>query len=263
LSPADVTAPPLLVFDHVRKAFGEQVILDDLSFSVAVGERVAVIGPSGTGKTTLLRMAMGLEPPDSGEVRFKGVDLWHERRRGRPVPASERSRLAHSREIGMVFQHFYLFPHLSVLENVTLALRRVAGMSKSEAVRVANGALEEVDVVRLAHRKPAHLSGGERQRVAIARALALDPKLLLLDEVTSALDPELVGEVLRVIRGVAVNRGVAMVVVTHEIPFAVRIADRLLMLDSGQIVEQGVPSELIANPTHERTRRFLRKVGAG
>jgi len=254
-------ARPILEISDLRKRFGDLEVLKGVDLDVAMGEVVCIIGPSGSGKSTLLRCVNMLTEPTSGTVRFDGEDVV-------PPPVSrwnplmgrdERRRLQGIRaHIGMVFQHFNVFPHLSVLENVTLGLRRVAGMDEEQAEAVARRRIADVGLTDKVDAYPATLSGGQKQRLAIARALALDPRLMLFDEVTSALDPELVGDVLAQMRRLA-EAGMTMLVVTHEMKFAMEVADRVVFMDDGVIVEQGPPS-FMRDPQHVRTREFLRAV---
>jgi len=230
------------------KSFGANLVLDGVDLAVARGETVAVIGPSGSGKSTLLRCVNRLEEPSGGEVVFEGE----------PVLAGPRLRAQRAR-MGMVFQHFNLFAHMTVLGNVMEAPVQVLGLSRDEAAARARRLLDRVGLADKADSLPARLSGGQKQRVAIARCLAMEPKLLLLDEITSALDPELVGEVLQVIRDLA-GQGMTMLIVTHEMGFAREVADRVVFMDGGQIVEQGPPDELLVRPSSPRLRRFLTAV---
>ncbi|WP_282189782.1 MULTISPECIES: amino acid ABC transporter ATP-binding protein [Streptomyces] len=233
----------------LRKAFGELEVLRGIDFSVARGEVVCVIGPSGSGKSTLLRCVNLLEEPSAGRVVVAGTEVTD------PDVDIDRVR----RRIGMVFQSFNLFPHLTVLENLTISQRRVLRRDRTEAERVARANLERVGLSDKAAAYPAQLSGGQQQRVAIARALSMDPELMLFDEPTSALDPELVGDVLAVMRGLA-QEGMTMLVVTHEMSFAREVADRVVFMDGGVIVEQGTPEQVVGAPQHERTRTFLARV---
>ncbi|WP_134321798.1 ectoine/hydroxyectoine ABC transporter ATP-binding protein EhuA [Cumulibacter soli] len=244
-------------FREVSKAYGSNVVLRDLDLDVAPGERVVIIGPSGSGKTTILRVAMTLERPDSGTVEIGDEQLYHEWHGDKLRPARERHIRAVRSEIGMVFQHFNLFPHMTALENIMLAPMKVHGKSREEARVQGMELLAKVGLVRAANQTPGQLSGGQKQRVAIARSLATEPRLMLFDEVTSALDPELVGEVLAVLRDIAEEGRTTMMLVTHEMGFARDIADRVLMFDSGQVVESGTPSKLFDAPEHERTKSFL------
>ncbi|MEU3992075.1 amino acid ABC transporter ATP-binding protein [Streptomyces platensis] len=233
----------------LRKAFGELEVLRGIDFSVARGEVVCVIGPSGSGKSTLLRCVNLLEEPSAGRVVVADTEVTD------PDVDIDRVR----RRIGMVFQSFNLFPHLTVLENLTISQRRVLRRDRTEAERVARANLERVGLSDKAAAYPAQLSGGQQQRVAIARALSMDPELMLFDEPTSALDPELVGDVLAVMRGLA-QEGMTMLVVTHEMSFAREVADRVVFMDGGVIVEQGTPEQVVGAPQHERTRTFLARV---
>jgi ABC-type polar amino acid transport system ATPase subunit len=236
----------VLKFDNVVKRFGDRTILDGVSTSVRAGEIVCFIGPSGTGKSTLLRCVNGLETIEGGSILFEN----------KLVQAKQRSIIDVRRRIGMIFQHFNLYPHLTALENVMLAPVVVHGETRKAVEERARGLFEKV---RLSHRinaYPAQMSGGEQQRVAIARALATNPHILLFDEPTSALDPETVGEVLAVMRDLAVE-GRTMLVVTHEIRFAADVGTRMVFLDGGKIVEEGNPREMLAAPRSERARRFL------
>jgi polar amino acid transport system ATP-binding protein len=244
----------------VHKRYGPNEVLKGVSFGVHRGDVKAILGPSGSGKSTLLRCLALLEPIEAGEIRLEGRRVGvRDGRGGRTVPLSE-SILARQRtDIGMVFQRFNLFPHLSALGNVMIGLTEVRGVGRAEARATAERMLERVG---LAHRQlfyPGELSGGQQQRVAIARALVMKPKVMLFDEPTSALDPELVGEVLAVMAELA-REGMTMVVVTHEIGFAREVASRVLMMDEGQIIEEGEPAAFFENPSHERTRKFLEAV---
>jgi polar amino acid transport system ATP-binding protein len=234
----------------LHKSFGDNHVLRGIDFHVARGEVVCVIGPSGSGKSTLLRCVNRLEEASEGTILIDGEDI-------RDPDADV--DLLRSR-IGMVFQSFNLFPHLSVLRNLTIAQRRVRRRSDAEAVEVARHNLERVGLLEKIDAFPAHLSGGQQQRVAIARALSMDPDMMLFDEPTSALDPELVGEVLAVMRDLA-DEGMTMMIVTHEMGFAREVADRVVFMDAGVVVEEGAPSAVLVDPQHERTRRFLKIVG--
>jgi polar amino acid transport system ATP-binding protein len=235
--------------EGLQKSFGANHVLRGIDFRVDVGEVVCVIGPSGSGKSTLLRCVNRLEEADAGSILIEGEDI-------RDPDADV--DLLRSR-IGMVFQSFNLFPHLSVLRNLTIAQRRVRGRSREEAERVARGNLDRVGLGEKADAYPAHLSGGQQQRVAIARALSMDPDMMLFDEPTSALDPELVGEVLAVMRDLA-RDGMTMMIVTHEMGFAREVADRVVFMDGGVVVEEGSPERVLGAPAQERTRRFLQMV---
>ena len=233
----------------LRKAFGATEVLRGIDLSVETGEVVCVIGPSGSGKSTLLRCVNLLEEPSSGSVHVDGVE----------VTDPDCDIDAVRRRIGMVFQQFNLFGHLRVRENLTIAQRRVLRRSRVEAERIAAENLHRVGLAGKADAYPAQLSGGQQQRVAIARALSMEPDLMLFDEPTSALDPELVGEVLAVMRTLA-GEGMTMMVVTHEMSFAREVADRVVFMDEGRIVEQGAPAQLLGSPQHRRTRTFLQRV---
>jgi polar amino acid transport system ATP-binding protein len=255
-----MTPSPLITFSGISKRFGEHVVLDDLHLDVAAGERLALIGPSGSGKSTILRLLMTLERPDSGEILVDGEPLWHMERHGRRVPADTAHLRRQRAKIGMVFQHFNLFPHMTVLGNVTEAPRRVLGLSAGDARDRAAALLDRVGLSAKLDMYPDRLSGGQKQRVAIARALAMQPRILLFDEVTSALDPELVGEVLAVLRELAAEHSYTMLIVTHEMGFARDVADRVCFLYDGRILEQGKPADIFTNPTEDRTRSFLKAV---
>jgi len=242
----------MIEVEHLVKHFGAVRALDGVSLSVAAGEVVCLIGPSGSGKSTLLRCINFLEEPTAGVVRVNGRRVgWDGTRR---VSGRE---LARTRaEIGMVFQHFYLWPHMIALENVIEGLVTVKGMGMGEAAAKGRALLAKVGLTDKMEVYPEHLSGGQRQRVAIARALAMEPRVMLFDEPTSSLDPELVGEVLRVMEQVA-GEGMTMLVATHEMGFARKVADRVMFLDQGRVLELGTPDELFGRPRHERLRRFL------
>lgn len=242
-------ARPLVRIDHVSKFYGDFKALDDVSLDILPGQVVAVIGASGSGKSTLCRTINRLETIQEGSIEIDGELL--------PEEGRDLTRLR--AEVGMVFQSFNLFPHRTVLDNITLAPIKVRGISRSEAEATARSLLERVGLADQADKRPPQLSGGQQQRVAIARALAMDPKIMLFDEPTSALDPEMITEVLDVIKGLAAE-GMTMLVVTHEMGFARSVADRVVFMDSGQIVESGAPSEFFAAPTTDRARDFLSKV---
>ncbi|MBO0822061.1 MAG: ectoine/hydroxyectoine ABC transporter ATP-binding protein EhuA [Nocardiopsaceae bacterium] len=249
-----------VTFSKVGKRFGDKVVLHDLDLNVRPGERVTLIGPSGSGKTTILRLLMGLERVTDGTIQVDGEYFSHMRRGGKLVPASEGYLRVARRRIGMVFQQYNLFPNMSVLRNITEAPVRVLGKSREEAETRARELLTMVGLEGNADHRPGQLSGGMQQRVAIARALAMQPEVLLLDEVTAALDPELVGGVLGVLREIAATTDITMLIVTHEMRFAQEVSDRVLMFDGGQIVESATPAKLFSEPDHERTRRFLSAV---
>ncbi|MCP4965778.1 MAG: amino acid ABC transporter ATP-binding protein [bacterium] len=244
----DPTAPPIQLLD-LHKSFGELEVLRGIDFKVEVGEVVCLIGPSGSGKSTLLRCVNKLEEPTAGRILIEGID----------ITDPETDVDAVRTRIGMVFQQFNLFPHLSVLRNLRIAQRKVLGRDTEEATRIASEMLTRVGLIDKMDEHPARLSGGQQQRVAIARALCMNPDMMLFDEPTSALDPELIGEVLDVMRELA-DDGMTMVVVTHEMAFAQQVADRVIFMDGGVIVEDGPPSQVLVNPIHERTKKFLRAI---
>ena len=240
---------PLVDIRDLHKSFGSNHVLRGIDLAVAKGEVLCIIGPSGSGKSTLLRCANLLEQPSSGQVFVAGVELTH---RDCDIDKARRAT-------GMVFQQFNLFSHMSVLDNVTVALRKVLKLGKAESVQRAEKLLARVGLADKAGAYPAQLSGGQQQRVAIARALAMEPSVMLFDEATSALDPELVGDVLGVMRQLA-EEGMTMLVVTHEMSFARNVADRVVFMDEGVIVEQGDPAQVIGAPREERTKKFLANV---
>ncbi|RPF22134.1 ectoine/hydroxyectoine ABC transporter ATP-binding protein EhuA [Myceligenerans xiligouense] len=246
----------------VTKAFGSNVVLRDLDLDVAPGERVVIIGPSGSGKTTILRATMTLERIDSGTIEVGGRHLYHELHGNKLRPARESHIREVRSDIGMVFQHFNLFPHMTALENIMLAPIKVHGKPREAARDAGMALLEQVGLAHAANQTPGQLSGGQKQRVAIARSLACEPKVMLFDEVTSALDPELVGEVLNVLRDIAEEGRTTMMLVTHEMGFAREMADRVLMFDGGQVIESGAPADVLGNPQHDRTKAFLGAVKA-
>jgi polar amino acid transport system ATP-binding protein len=240
---------PAISIQNLSKSFGTNEVLKDISLDIATGEVVCVIGPSGSGKSTLLRCVNMLETPTSGTVHV-GADEMTD-------PDSDLDRVR--RRIGMVFQSFNLFPHLTVLQNLTIAQTKVLRRSKSDAEKVARHNLERVGMTHKEDAFPAQLSGGQQQRVAIARSLSMDPELMLFDEPTSALDPELVGEVLAVMKSLA-NQGMTMMIVTHEMAFAREVADRVVFMDGGYVVEEGAPADVIGDPKESRTKSFLHRV---
>ncbi|WP_420042026.1 ectoine/hydroxyectoine ABC transporter ATP-binding protein EhuA [Gordonia sp. MP11Mi] len=240
----------MIRFDNVVKKFGDNVVLDELDFTVDRGEKVTLIGPSGSGKTTILRLLMTLEKATAGDILVAGESLNQRERSLREV----------RKRIGMVFQQFNLFPNMDVLGNITEAPIHVLGQSRDEAQTRAR---ELLDMVGLSGREKAHpsqLSGGQQQRVAIARCLAMNPQVMLLDEVTSALDPELVDDVLSVLRDIAISTDITMLIVTHEMRFAREVSDRVMMFDAGRIAESGPPEQIFGDPHNDRTREFLRAV---
>ena len=251
---------PIVRFDSVTKRFGSLTVIDGLDLEVAEGEMVTIIGPSGSGKTTVLRLLMTLESITGGVIYVEGEPLNMMEREGKLVPANQRHIRQVRGKIGMVFQHFNLFPHMTALENCMEGPVQVLGLTREEARQ--RGA-ELLDMVGLADKKdqhPARLSGGQQQRVAIARALAMRPRVLLLDEVTSALDPEVIGEVTAVIRRLSTEHNLTMLMVTHQMGFAREISDRVCFFYGGRIAEQGPPKQLFGNPKNERTRQFLSAV---
>ncbi|MEF3304365.1 ectoine/hydroxyectoine ABC transporter ATP-binding protein EhuA [Paenibacillus sp. GYB003] len=248
---------PVVRFRGVRKTFGDTEVLKGIDLDLYPGEKVAVIGPSGSGKTTIARILMTLERPTGGTVEVEGEQLWHRVRKGRTVRADEKHLHRVRQSIGMVFQHFHLFPHMSIIRNVTEAPVHVLKMPKKQAESEALMLLDKVGLKEKALAYPGELSGGQKQRVAIARALIMKPKVMLFDEVTSALDPELVGEVLKVIKELAEESSMAMLLITHEMDFARDVADRVLFTDGGLIVEEGPPEELFERPRSERLQSFL------
>ena len=283
---SNVSAGPIVRVSHARKSFGRlpdagsvgntgsarkvrgpvrapsayrTVVLDDVSFEVATADKLVIIGASGSGKTTLLRCLIGLDRLDSGTIDLEGRPMNYFVKDGGVQPASEAQVRRACRALGMVFQQFNLFPHMTALQNVTAAPVFAYGASREIAKHEGMRLLEQVGVADKAKAYPRQLSGGQQQRVAIARALALQPKVMLFDEVTSALDPELVGEVLRVIRDLA-EGGMTMLIVTHEMDFARSVADRVIYMDMGRIVEEGPPEIVLAKPAHERTRAFLKRL---
>ena len=244
---------------EVSKNFGANQVLKSISLNVNPGEVLCIVGPSGSGKSTFLRCINHLETVNAGRLYVDGTLVGYKEKGERLHELKPKEAAAQRRDIGMVFQRFNLFPHMTALENIIEAPMRVKHVSKSEAVERAKELLARVGLADKADSYPAHLSGGQQQRVAIARALAMDPKLMLFDEPTSALDPELVGEVLDVMKGLAAD-GMTMIVVTHEMGFAREVADSLVFMDGGVVVESGDPKKVLTNPQHERTKAFLSKV---
>jgi polar amino acid transport system ATP-binding protein len=243
---ADGGAPPMIEMEGVEKWFGSFKALTDINLTVRAGEKIVLCGPSGSGKSTLIRCINHLESYEKGRILVEGIHLTDD---AKTIDAVRR-------EVGMVFQQFNLFPHLTVLQNCTLAPMRSRGASKAEAERTARHLLDRVKILDQANKFPAQLSGGQQQRVAIARALCMEPKVMLFDEPTSALDPEMVKEVLETMVSLA-QEGMTMICVTHEMGFARRVADRVIFMSSGTIVEEGPPDEFFKNPQHERTKKFL------
>ena len=256
-----MTSKPLLEIHGLSKIFGQIPVVDRIDLSIAVGEIVMVIGPSGAGKSTLLRCVNRIEIPSEGGVILDGIDMAGEMRNGRLVADRPTVTAQKRRHIGMVFQRFNLFAHLTALDNVAIGPRRVLGMKLAAARALAAEQLDRVKLSDHASKRPAQLSGGQQQRVAIARAMAMRPMLMLFDEPTSALDPELVGEVLEVIRALAQD-GMTMLVVTHEMQFAREVGTRILFMDNGRILEDAAPGVFFARPEQLRAREFLRRIHA-
>lgn len=239
----------MIKIDNITKSFGQLEVLKGISTQVGKGEVVAVIGPSGSGKSTLLRCINLLETPTSGTITINGQEI--------TAPKADVMKIR--QQIGMVFQHFHLFPHMSVLDNLTYAPLKVKGLSKEEAQQKAKELLARVGLSDKADVFPSRLSGGQKQRVAIARSLVMEPQIMLFDEPTSALDPEMVKEVLEVMKGLA-HTGMTMAIVTHEMRFAEEVSDRVLFLDDGRLVEEAAPQDFFQNPSSERAKQFLEKV---
>jgi polar amino acid transport system ATP-binding protein len=253
----DPTTPWAVEYRKVSKAFGDNRVLIDLDLQVRPGEKVTLIGPSGSGKTTVLRLAMTLGKPTAGDIRIFGQSVLFDSA-GKPISVAEESRIR--RRCGMVFQQFNLFPHLTVMQNLILAPTTVLSQSKEEAQESAVKYLRMVGLEEKVNAYPSQLSGGQQQRIAIARALVMKPEVLLLDEITSALDPEIAGEVLDVVRGIAKEMKVSMLIVTHEMRFARDVSDRVCVFDKGRIIEEGPPEQIFTDPKVERTRTFLHSV---
>ena len=251
---------PVVAIRGVTKSFGTNRVLAGVDLDVHKGEVVSVIGPSGSGKTTLLRCINFLESYDGGSIKVDGVEVGYRDDRDRRRPRSERELAKIRAETAMVFQMFYLFPHLTAVQNVMLGLRKVRRMDKPKARDVAERWLDRVGLADKRDSLPSQLSGGQQQRVGIARAVAMDPKVLLLDEITSALDPELVGEVLAVVRQLA-DEGMTMIVVTHEMAFAREVSNRVVFMEGGRIQVEGPPDTVLRNPGHERLKAFLKRLG--
>ena len=254
-----MTDAPMVLAERVSKNFGTNKVLRGISLEVDPGEVLCIVGPSGSGKSTFLRCINHLERVDGGRLSVDGQLVGYRQKGDKLYELKLKEAAFQRQEIGMVFQRFNLFPHLTAVENIILAPMRVKGISKAKATARAMELLERVGLGDKGDAYPAHLSGGQQQRVAIARALAMDPKLMLFDEPTSALDPELVGEVLDVMKELA-KSGMTMIVVTHEMGFAREVADTLVFMDEGVVVEAGPPREILSNPQHDRTKAFLSKV---
>ncbi len=248
----DKAKPSMVRLEKVNKHFGKLHVMQDIDLEVVPGEVVVIVGASGSGKSTLIRCVNGLEEFQGGRIEVDGNELLPDGKSGKSLQAVRT-------EVGMVFQQFNLFPHLSVRDNVTLAPMKVRGWSREKALETAHRLLERVGIQDQADKYPSQLSGGQQQRVALARALAMEPRLMLFDEPTSALDPEMIGEVLDAMRELA-KEGMTMMIVTHEMGFAREVADRVIFVHDGQIVEEGPPQEVLDNPQQERTRSFLSRV---
>ena len=252
--------PPIIHISGLTKSYGELHVLRGLDLDIDAGEVVSIIGPSGSGKSTVLRLLMTLEHPDQGVVDIDGEPLYTEDAKGRSAPVPRQDLYRVRAKLGMVFQHFNLFPHMKVLRNVTEAPVHVAGLSRAEAEERALKYLRLVGLEDKLDAHPAQLSGGQKQRVAIARALAMEPKILLFDEITSALDPELVGGILDLLRDLAAAGDRTMLIVTHQMNFARDVSHRVLFFDHGVILEDGPPDQILVEPEHERTQEFLKSV---
>lgn len=251
---------PKIEIRGLKKHYGELEVLRGLDLDVPEGQVVSIIGPSGSGKSTLLRLLMTLEKPDGGDIRIDGDPLFFMTRSEKQVPADQKHLRWMRRKIGMVFQHFNLFPHMTVMRNITAAPLHVLEMSKADAQERALKYLRLVGLEDKVDEYPARLSGGQKQRVAIARALALEPEIMLFDEITSALDPELVGGILELIEEIAAEENKTMMIVTHQMKFAQDAAHRTLFFDHGVILEDGTPGDIFTNPKHERTQEFLQSI---
>lgn len=250
---------PIVQYKEVHKSFGDTQVLKGINLDIHPTEKIAIIGPSGSGKTTIIRLLMTLEEPTDGDIFVSGENLWKMKVKGRQKPANEKHLRSVRKDIGMVFQHFNLFPHKTILDNCVTPLVQVKKMKKDEAVALSKQMLDRVGLGDKYEAYPSNLSGGQKQRVAMARALVMKPRIMLFDEVTSALDPELVGEVLQVIRDLAEHDEMAMVLVTHEMDFALEIADRVLFLDDGVIAESGTADEVINKSDNPRLQGFLKR----
>jgi polar amino acid transport system ATP-binding protein len=251
---------PAVRLEGVRKRYGELEVLRGVDLEIPAGQTVAIIGPSGSGKSTLLRLLMTLDKPDAGRIEIAGEPLWTMVHNGREVPADEGHVRRLRGKVGMVFQHFNLFPHMTALANVIEAPMRVRGLGRAEAQALGIAQLERVGLADKRNAYPAELSGGQKQRVAIARALAMEPEIVLFDEITSALDPELVGGILRLLEELARTGRMTMLIVTHHMKFAERTSDRVLFFDQGRVLEDGPPQRIFRDPRKPRTRQFLEAI---
>jgi polar amino acid transport system ATP-binding protein len=250
---------PIVQYKDIHKSFGDTQVLKGIDLDIYPTEKIAIIGPSGSGKTTIIRLLMTLEEPTEGDIIVDGKNLWKMERSGKNKKADEKHLREVRDDIGMVFQHFNLFPHKTILSNCVMPLMNVRKKNKKEAVEASKQMLDRVGLGDKYDAYPSNLSGGQKQRVAMARALVMKPKIMLFDEVTSALDPELVGEVLEVIRDIASQDDTAMVLVTHEMDFALEIADKVLFLDDGVIAESGTADEVINRSENPRLKDFLKR----
>lgn len=250
---------PLLRVEDLHKSFGDLEVLRGVSLSLSQGRKLSILGPSGSGKSTLLRCVNYLEGPNKGHIFLEGSLVGEKLVDGQYTRMSSKELAPQRAEIGMVFQNFYLWPHLTAIENVAIAPQRVRGFSKKESLDLASAMLEKVHMAHKQNEYPERLSGGQQQRVAIARSLSQEPKLMLFDEPTSALDPELIGEVLKVIHELA-DEGRTMIMVTHEVSFAKEVSDEVIFIDEGKVAEQGSPYDILDNPQRERLRAFLGKL---
>ncbi|MFC3420151.1 amino acid ABC transporter ATP-binding protein [Salinicoccus hispanicus] len=250
---------PIVQYKEIHKSFGDTHVLKGINLDIRPTEKIAIIGPSGSGKTTIIRLLMTLEEPTDGDIYVAGENLWKMDVKGKKKTANEKHLRSVRKDIGMVFQHFNLFPHKTILDNCVTPLVQVKKMKKDEAVDLSKQMLDRVGLSDKYEAYPSNLSGGQKQRVAMARALVMKPKIMLFDEVTSALDPELVGEVLQVIRDLAEHDEMAMILVTHEMDFALEIADRVLFLDDGVIAESGTADEVINKSDNPRLQEFLKR----
>jgi ABC-type polar amino acid transport system ATPase subunit len=260
LDSAEQATPLLLSLENICKTFEGHEAVKDVSLDVSKGEKICIIGPSGSGKSTFLRCVNLLETPSKGRISFNGAEVFDQSTDRKQVhKPTKHKQAAYRSRLSMVFQQFDLFPHLTAIENVAIGPQRVLGLSRKDAIDRAHKLISKVGLEKFAGAFPRTLSGGQQQRVAIARALAMEPEVILFDEPTSALDPEMVGEVLSLMKGLA-DEGMTMVIVTHEMGFAREVADRVVVMDAGSIVEQGTPDHIFRDSQHKRTRKFLEAV---